>query len=232
MPEYLLEKMHKRLFDWFEEKRKNEGLFYSVRMRRDDRLMHGYLFLGDDASYIGVPLVGHRDWRHKTASIQFVYGKKGADDFCIEFVSRNLEGENLNDEEIDKGERDFYEKMLDFNEVISKYAKENGGRFLTKEECRLYETKKMLPTDIKESVYVFYHPTHHNPSNNAYNCKIYFNERDVETALEKMYAFWKECGVKYWNEYFGTPSSAVETINKSLGKIERNLAKCNWPTKV
>lgn len=107
MPEYLLEKMHKRLFDWFEEKRKNEGLYYSVRKRRDDRLMHGYLFLGNDDSYIGVPLVSKSDWNNKTASIQFVYGKKKTDDFCIEFVSRNLEKGNLNDEKINQNEKIF-----------------------------------------------------------------------------------------------------------------------------
>jgi hypothetical protein len=231
MPEYPLEKMHKYFFDWFEEKRKNDGFFYSVRKQNGDRLRNGYLFLGNDY-YIGVPFVNHRDWRHKTASIQFVYGNKKADDFCIEFVSRNLEGENLNSEEIDLAERDFYEKMRDFNDVICKYAQENGGRRLTEQECRLYESKKMLPTDIKEPIYVFYHHSHHNPLKNAYNCKIYFNETDVETALEKMYAFWKEYGMAYWNEYFGTPSSAVETINRSLGNIDHSLAQFDWPKKV
>ena len=230
MPEYPLEKMHKQFFDWFEEKRKNEGFFYSVRKLNGDRLKHGYLFLGND-DYVAVPFVGHRDWRHKTASIQFVYGRI-PHDLCIEFVSRNLERNNLNDEEIDQDEKYFHEKMLDFNDVICKYAKENGGRLLTEQECYLYETKRISPKDIKEPIYVFYHPSHHNPLINAYNCKLYFNETDVETALEKIYAFWKEHGMAYWNEYFMTSSSAAETINKSLGKIDHFLAKFNWPKKI
>lgn len=40
---YLLEKMHKFFFDWFEVKRKNDGLYYSVRKQADDRLRHGYI---------------------------------------------------------------------------------------------------------------------------------------------------------------------------------------------
>ena len=230
MPEYPLEKMHKYFFDWFEEKRKNDGFFYSVRKQNGNRLRNGYLFLGNDY-YIGVPFVNHGDWRNKTASIQFVYGKI-PHDFCIEFVSRNLERNNLNDENIDQDEKYFHEEMLDFNNVICKYVQENGGRFLTEKECRLYESKKMFPSDIKESIYVFYHPSRHNPSINAYNCKIYFNETNVETALEKLYAFWKEYGMKYWSDYFGKPSSTVETINKSLGKIDHSQAKFNWPKKV
>ena len=147
-------------------------------------------------------------------------------------MSRNLEKKNLNDEKINQKEKYFYQKMLAFNEVICNYAEENGGRFLTEEECSLYEKKYMFPSNIKESIYVFYHPSHHNPLKNAYNCKLYFNETDVETALEKMYAFWKEYGMAYWNEYFGTPSSAVETINRSLGNIDHSLAQFDWPKKV
>jgi len=230
MPEYSLEKLHKQLFDWFEEKRKKDGFFYSVRKQDGDRLKHGYLFLGND-DYIGVPFVDHKDWRNKTASVQFVYGRI-PHDFSIEFVSRNLEGVNLNDEKVDQKEKYFYEKMIGFNDVIYKYAKENGGRILTEEECRAYESKHKSPKDIKESIHVFHHPSHHNPSKNAYICKIYFNESDVETALEKMYAFWKEYGMKYWNEYFETPSSNINTINKSLAKIDHSLAQCSWPEKV
>ena len=85
---YPLEEMHKYFFDWFEDKRKNDGLYYSVRKQRGDRLSHGYIFLGSD-DYIGIPLVNHSDVLNKTASVQFVYGA-GDNSYSIEAVSRDL----------------------------------------------------------------------------------------------------------------------------------------------
>lgn len=227
---YLLEKMHKFFFDWFEVKRKNDGLYYSVRKQADDRLRHGYIFLGcDKYNYIGIPLVNHNDALHKTASVQFVYGKV-QNGYCLEVVSRNLADPKCKNP---VKEKEFCKKVVAFIELMYKYAKENGGRILNPDENKkLFSSRYLLkPADVKESLFVA-HQSQHRPKNNEYEAKLYFNESTPEAALEKFYAFWKEHGIQYWSEYFKNPDDAIETINKSLGKIDHSLAQCDWPQEI
>lgn len=220
--------MHKCFFDWFEDKRKNDGLYYSVRKQGGDRLSHGYIFLGSDY-YIGIPLVNHNDALHKTASVQFVYG---ADDnsYSIEAVSRNLANPKFKDSE---EEKKFCEKVVAFIKSMCKYAEENEGRCLTPDESkRLFSSKHLLkPANVKESLFVA-HQSQHWPENKEYQAKLFFNESNSEAALEKFYAFWKECGVTYWSEYFSKPDDAIEKINGSLAKIDHSMAQCDWPMTV
>ena len=224
---YPLENMHKCFFDWFDDKRKKDGLYYSVRKQRGNRLSHGYIFLGSDG-YIGIPLVNHNDALNKTASVQFVYG---ADDnsYSIEAVSRNLANPKFKDS---KEEKDFYEKVVAFIELMYKYAKENGGRILSPDESRmLFSSKHLLkPANVKESFFVAHQ--RYRPENNEYQVKLFFNESNTETALEKFYAFWKGCGVAYWSEYFSKPDDAIGRINRSLAKIDHSVAQCDWPMTV
>lgn len=225
MPLYPLETKHKYFFDWFEDKRKKDGLYYSVRKQGGDRLSHGYIFLGND-DYVGVPLVAHRDWRSKIASIQFVYGAR--ESLCsMDFASRNLAGLNLNDEDIDKSEVEFHQMMQDFDKEIYKYVNSNGGRVLTRDEWN-----RLGPKGVKEPVFILEVPAWNKTSNNEYGCKLFFNETNLEKALDKFYAFWKEYGIPYWSDYFSDPTNTVKTINSSLKKINPTLAKCNWPQKV
>lgn len=224
---YPLEEMHKCFFDWFEDKRKNDGLYYSVRKQRGDRLSHGYIFLGSD-HYIGIPLVNHSDVLNKTASVQFVYGA-GDNSYSIEAVSRDLASPEFKDS---KEKKDFYEKVVAFIKSMCEYAEENGGRVLNPDESRkLFSSKHLLkPANVKESLFVA--RQRYRPENNEYQVKLFFNESKPEAALEKFYAFWKECGVTYWKDYFESPASTVLTINKSLAKIDRSMVQCDWPPRV
>lgn len=228
MPLYPLESKHKFFFDWFEDKRKKDGLYYSVRKQDGDRLQHGYIFLGSD--YIGIPLVNHGDKAHRTASVQFVYDKV-LNGYCLEVVSRNLSLPQYKDSETEK---EFCEKVKAFIELIYEYAKKNGGRVLNPSENRNLSSSKHLlkPANVKESLFVANHPSQHKPENNEYQAKLFFNETTPEAALEKFYAFWKEHGISYWSNYFRNPADTIEAINNSLGKIDHSLAQCNWPLKV
>ncbi len=111
---------HKRIFDWFEEKRKKDGLYYSVRRNnRNDRLQQGYIFLGND-DFVVVPLVAHYDSVNFTPSISFFFreGNWRRDDVprCyLEFVSRNC-AHGGNDVE-------FYEKMMEFDKKFKNMSK-------------------------------------------------------------------------------------------------------------
>lgn len=225
---YPLENMHKCFFDWFEDKRKKDGLYYSVRKRGGNRLSHGYIFLGSDGGYIGIPLVHHKAGLNKTASVQFVYG---ADDnsYSIEAVSRNLANPKFKDS---KEEKDFYEKVVAFIESMCKYAEEKGGRILSPDESRkLFSSKHLLkPANVKESLFVAHQ--RYRPKNNEYQVKLFFNESETEDALKKFYAFWKECGVEYWKDYFESSASTLFTINTSLAKIDHSVAQCDWPMTV
>lgn len=118
---------HKRIFDWFEEKRKNDGLYYSVRLiNRNGRLEQGYIFLGND-DYVGVPLVDHRDIASKISSIQIVFGKSL--DFCyLEFVSRNCAH--------GKNDIEFYGKMMEFDKKIQEYVKNNENAKIKEIRCK------------------------------------------------------------------------------------------------
>lgn len=231
---YPLEQKHKYFFDWFENKRKTDGLYYSVRQKGGDRLKHGYIFLGNDC-YVAVPLVAHRDWQNKTASIQFGYFTPDGHTpyYYLEIVSRNLAGKDLNDEETDQDEKKFHEAIIEFGEEIVKYVKENAGRILTEDECvRFYRTRRDLtPKDIKESIFLT-PASAQRMENNEYSAKLYFNESSENAALEKFYDFWKEYGIPYWQGYFADSKSTKETINKSLAKIDHSLAECDWPKKI
>lgn len=223
---YPLEEMHKYFFDWFEDKRKNDGLYYSVRKQRGDRLSHGYIFLGSD-DYIGIPLVNHSDVLNKTASVQFVYGA-GDNSYSIEAVSRDLADPKFKDS---KEKKDFYEKVVAFIKEFYKYAEDNGGEVLTPEESEMFFSGDLEPEDIGMPLFVA-HQSQHRPKSNEYQAKLFFNESKPEAALEKFYAFWKEYGVTYWKDYFESPASTVATINKSLAKIVHSVAQCDWPLKV
>lgn len=223
-----LEKMHKFFFDWFEDKRKEDGLYYSVRKQGGDRLQHGYIFLGSD--YIGIPLVNHSDEAHRTSSVQFVYDN-AQNGYCLEVVSRNLSLPQYKDSETEK---EFCEKVKAFIELMYEYVKKNGGRILNPDENRmLFSSRHFLkPADVKESLFIAHHTSAHNPNNNEYQAKLYFNESTHEAALEKFYAFWKEHGISYWSDYFRNPADTIETINKGLEKIDHSVVQCNWPLKV
>lgn len=219
-----LEEMHKFFFDWFEDKRKNDGLYYSVRKNnRNDMLSRGCIFLG--TGYIAIPLVNHRDCRHRTASVQFVYDAAGGNSYSIEIVSRNLADPKFTNSDEEKV---FCEKVVAFIEVLYKYAEDNGGEVLTPEESESFFSR-----DLEPEVPLFIaHQSQHRPKNNEYQAKLFFNESKPEAALEKFYAFWKEYGIEYWKDYFESPASTVLTINKSLAKIDHSVAQCDWPLKV
>ena len=192
-------------FDWFEDKRKEDGLYYSVRkINKNEMLSQGCIFLGTD--YIAVPLVNHSDERNRTASVQFVYG--GVDNsYSVEVVSRNLADPKCKNP---VKEKEFCKKVVAFIELMYKYAKENGGRILNPDENKkLFSSRYLLkPADVKESLFVA-HQSQHRPKNNEYEAKLYFNESTPEAALEKFYAFWKEHGIQYWSEYFKNPDDAI-----------------------
>ena len=221
-----LEKMHKFFFDWFEDKRKEDGLYYSVRkINKNEMLSQGCIFLGTD--YIAVPLVNHSDERNRTASVQFVYG--GVDNsYSVEVVSRNLAVQKYKNS---VEEKEFCEKTVAFIELMHEYAENNGGRDLTPDESDMFFSNDIEPEDIDAPLFVA-HQSQHRPKNNEYEAKLYFNESTPEAALEKFYAFWKEHGIQYWSEYFKNPDDAIETINKSLERIDHSVAQCNWPLEV
>ena len=84
---------------------------------------------------------------------------------------------------------------------------------------------------MKESIFIA-HQTQHKPNKNEYEAKLYFHESSDDAALEKMYTFWKEYGIPYWQGDFADSKSTKETINKSLAKIDHSLAECDWPKKI
>lgn len=230
MPTLPLESKHKYFFDWFEDKRKKDGLYYSVRTvdRRYKRLCFGYIFLG--SNYIAIPLVDHNDVQHQTASVQFVYGDAD-NSYCIEVVSRNLANPKYYKDFAT--EKEFCRKVIGFINLFYKYAEENGGRALSSDEnTMLFSGKHSLDfRSIKEPLLIA-HQSHHRPDKEEYEAKLYFNEPTPDEALEKFYAFWKEYGIPYWKEYFKDPTSTVNTINNSLKKIDHSLAQCDWPRQV
>ncbi len=201
------QKKHKRIFDWFEEKRKNDGLYYSVRSRGGEKLRGGYIFLGAD-DYVMVPLVAHRDSVNFTPSISVVFKEgnwKGSDvPHCyLEFVSRNLAYGRGDAEK----ERKFYEKMMEFDKIVEKYVKED--------ENAIFEEDKRN-TDRKE-----------------YLTWLFFKAEGEKDFLEKAIAFWEKYGVPFWKDYFKSPEDARCDINKSLRKINPDVRKeYGWPESV
>ena len=221
-----LEKMHKYFFDWFEDTLKNEGLYYSVRKKnKNDMLSLGCIFLGTD--YIAIPLVNHRDCRHRTASVQFVYGGN-ENSYSIEVVSRNLTDPKYKDS---VEEKEFCKKVAAFIELFYEYAEDNGGKVLTSEKSEMFFSRDLEPEDIGVPLFVA-HQKQHRPKKNEYQAKLFFNETTPEAALDKFYAFWTKRGIGYWKDYFESAASTVNTINRSLAKIDHSLAQCNWPLEV
>ena len=221
-----LEKMHKFFFDWFEDKRKEDGLYYSVRkINKNEMLSQGCIFLGTD--YIAVPLVNHSDERNRTASVQFVYG--GVDNsYSVEVVSRNLAVQKYKNS---VEEKEFCEKTVAFIELMHEYAENNGGRDLTPDESDMFFSNDIEPEDIDAPLFVA-HQSFHRPKQNEYQAKLFFNERTPEVALKNFYAFWKEHGIPYWSNYFSNPTDTIRRINKSLERIDHSVAQCNWPLEV
>lgn len=199
---------HKRIFDWFEEKRKNDGLYYSVRSKNGVRLRGGYIFLGND-DYVGVPLVDHYDSVNFTSSISFFFreGNWRRDDVprCyLEFASRNLAYGRGNAEE----ERKFYEKMMEFDKIVEKYVNED--------EYAIFEGDNKCNPDRKE-----------------YLKRLFFKAENEKAFFDKAIAFWMEYGVQFWKDYFKSPEEARSDINRSLQRIDSDVKKTyDWPESV